>query len=66
MRNCAEGSLAFRSNPGPGLSFTTQYYFGSGAGQVTFNTPSNDTDTSDPNAIDIIVGPGQVQSEVLN
>ena len=49
-------SLAFWSNPGPGLGFITQFYFGGGAGQATFNTPSNDTDTSDPNAIDIIVG----------
>ena len=58
-------SLAFWSNPGPGLGFITQFYFGGGAGQATF-TPSNDTDTSDPSAIDIIVGPGQSQSEVLN
>ena len=43
-------SLAFWSNPGPGLSFIPQFYFGGGAGQATFNTPSNDTDTSDPNA----------------
>lgn len=58
-------SLAFWSNPGPGLSFIPQFYFGGGAGQATF-TGANDTDTSDPNAIDIIVGPGQSQSEVLN
>jgi hypothetical protein len=56
-------SLAFWSNPGPGLSFITQFYFSGGAGQATF-TGANDTDTSDPNAIDIIVGPGQSQSEV--
>jgi len=59
-------SLAFWSNPGPGLSFIPQFFFGGGAGQATFNTLINDTDTSDPNAIDIIVGPGQSQSEVLN
>jgi glucan 1,4-alpha-glucosidase len=58
-------SLAFWSNPGPGLSFIPQFFFGGGAGQATFNG-ANDTDTSDPNAIDIIVGPGQSQSEVLN
>jgi hypothetical protein len=59
-------SKAFWSNPGPGLGFITQFYFGGGTGQAAFDTPSNDTDTSDPNAIDIIVGPGQSQSEVLN
>ena len=58
-------SLAFWSNPGPGLSFIPQFFFGGGAGQATFSG-ANDTDTSDPNAIDIIVGPGQSQSEVLN
>ena len=59
-------SLAFWSNPGPGLGFVTQFFFGGGAGEYAPNVPSRTTDTSAPNAIDIIVGPVQSQSEVLN
>jgi hypothetical protein len=59
-------SLAFWENPGPGLGFITQFFFGGGAGEYDPNVPSKTTDTSAPNAIDIFVGPGQSWSEVLN
>lgn len=37
-------------------SWVGQYYFGGGAGAIAFGTPARDTDTSDPNAIDIMSG----------
>jgi hypothetical protein len=33
---------------------------------VDFGLASKDTDTRDPNAIDIVVGPGQEQSAVMD
>jgi len=47
------------------LGFVKQYRFGGGAGQVDPTLPSRDTDTNDPNAIDIISGTA-VQAQVLN
>jgi glucan 1,4-alpha-glucosidase len=57
--------LAYWQNPGPDFWWITQYRFGGGAG-VWNDTPSHDSDTRDPNAIDIIVGPGQAQADVMN
>ena len=42
------------------------YRFGGGAGEFTDTTPARDTGTADPNAIDVLVGPGQQQSAVLD
>jgi hypothetical protein len=58
--------LAYWQDPGPDFWWITQYRFGGGAGQWTGGTASHDTDTSDANAIDIVVGPGQQQSEVMD
>ena len=48
------------------MEWVTQFRFGGGAGEVDFALPSKDTDTRDPNALDIIVGPGQSQAQVLD
>jgi glucan 1,4-alpha-glucosidase len=56
---------AYWQDPGPDFWWITQYRFGGGAG-VWNDTPSHDSDTRDPNAIDIIVGPGQSQADVMN
>ncbi|MET0684066.1 MAG: PKD domain-containing protein [Solirubrobacteraceae bacterium] len=42
-----------------------QWRFGGGAGEWV-DTPAKDTDTRDPNALDVIVGEGQNQAEVLD
>ncbi len=57
--------LGYWQNPGPDFWWITQYRFGGGAG-VWNDTPSHDSDTTDPNAIDILVGTGQTQSEVMD
>jgi glucan 1,4-alpha-glucosidase len=46
-------------------SFIGQFRFGGGAGDWDAGLPSQDTDTRDPNAVDIISGPA-AQSTVLN
>lgn len=43
-----------------------EWRFGGGAGVLTFDLPSRDTDTRDPNAIDIVVGSGQSQASVMD
>lgn len=55
---------AYWENPGADLWWITEYRFGGGLG-VWENTPDRDTDTRDPNAIDVVVGEGQQQSQVL-
>jgi PKD repeat protein len=52
-------------NPGPDMWWITEYRFGGGAGVWT-DAPNHDSDTRDPNAMDVIVGPGQSQAEVLH
>jgi len=52
-------------NPPPGFEWIKEWRFGGGAGQWE-DTPDHDTDTRDSNAIDIIVGAGQAQAEVMN
>ena len=48
------------------LGFVRDWRFGGGAGEVDFSLPSKDTDTRDPNAIDIVVGAGQTQAQVMD
>src|SRR5215207_7078099 len=54
------------SNPPAGMEWVTQFRFGGGAGELDFDLPSKDTDTRDPNALDVIVGSGQSQEQVLD
>src|SRR3954447_17287692 len=53
------------NNPPAGFSWIKEYRFGGGAG-VWADTPAHDTDTRDPNAIDVIVGCDQRQAQVLD
>ena len=48
------------------MGFVRDWRFGGGAGEVDFGLASKDTDTRDPNAIDIVVGAGQEQSAVMS
>jgi len=54
------------NNPPEGMGWVKEYRFGGGAGQIDFSLDSKDTDTRDPNSIDVIVGDGQSQSAVLD
>ncbi len=54
------------NSPPEGMDWVKQFRFGGGAGEIDFGLASKDTDTRDPNAIDVIVGPGQTQSGVLD
>ena len=54
------------NNPPAGMDWVKQFRFGGGAGEIDFGLASKDTDTRDPNTIDVIVGPGQTQSQVLD
>ncbi|MEO6714228.1 MAG: glycoside hydrolase family 15 protein, partial [Mycobacteriales bacterium] len=59
-------SLAYwQSTVGTGMSWIHDYRFGGGAGEFT-GGPTYDTDTSDPNVLDILVPTGSSQSVVLN
>jgi hypothetical protein len=53
----------WNSNP---YGFVRDWRFGGGAGELDFDLPSKDTDTRDANAIDIIVGAGQDQAQVMD
>jgi hypothetical protein len=53
------------NNPPEGFSWIKEYRFGGGAGVWT-DTASHDSDTRDANAIDVIVGCDQKQSQVLD
>jgi len=59
-------SLEYWTNPPAGMEWVTAFRFGGGAGEIDFGLPSKDTDTRDPNALDVIVGPGQSQEQVLD
>ena len=48
------------------MEWVKQFRFGGGAGEIDFGLASKDTDTRDPNALDVIVGPGQSQTQVLD
>ena len=54
------------NNPPAGMEWVKQFRFGGGAGELDFGLASKDTDTRDPNALDVIVGPGQSQAQVLD
>jgi carbohydrate-binding DOMON domain-containing protein len=56
----------WQSTAGTGMSWVHDYRFGGGAGQWTGENPATDTDTSDPNVLDVLVGPGQSQQSVLD
>nr|WP_274387836.1 family 16 glycoside hydrolase [Salsipaludibacter albus] len=58
-------SLEYWENPPAGMGYINEWRPGGGAGEWD-SSPSHDTDTSDPNALDVIVGPGQDQSVVLD
>ena len=49
--------LAYWQNPGPDFWWITEYRFGGGAGVWT-DAPNHDSDTRDPNALDVIVRDG--------
>jgi PKD repeat protein len=53
------------NNPPEGMSWIKEYRFGGGAG-VWNDTPSHDSDTRDANALDVLVGCGQQQTQVLD
>jgi glucan 1,4-alpha-glucosidase len=59
-------SFAYWNNPPVGMEWVKAFRFGGGAGEIDFALPSKDTDTRDPNALDVIVGPGQSQAQVLD
>jgi hypothetical protein len=59
-------SLDYWTNPPAGMEWVTQFRFGGGAGEIDFGLASKDTDTRDPNALDVIVGSGQSQAQVLD
>ncbi|MBO0842573.1 MAG: glucan 1,4-alpha-glucosidase [Nocardioides sp.] len=54
------------STVGTDQSFVHDYRFGGGAGEWTSANAAKDTDSSDPNVLDILVPPGQSQSTVLD
>ncbi len=56
----------WESTAGTGLSFVREYRFGGGAGEFAGDTAAKDTDTRDPNLLDVVVGPGQTQGAVLD
>ncbi|MDQ1640808.1 MAG: glucoamylase [Actinomycetota bacterium] len=54
------------STVGTGMSWIHDYRFGGGAGEWTGDNAAKDTDTSDPNVLDILVPSGASQSTVLD
>ena len=52
-------------NPPADKPWIKEYRFGGGAGVWT-DAPNHDSDTRDPNALDVIVGAGQTQAGVLD
>jgi carbohydrate-binding DOMON domain-containing protein len=56
----------WNNSPSFGMWWIKEYRFGGGAGEWDGSLASKDTDTRDPNALDVIVGPGQTQSAVLD
>jgi hypothetical protein len=59
-------SFDYWNNPPAGREWVKAFRFGGGAGEFDDSLPSRDTDTRDPNALDVIVGPGQSQGQVLD
>jgi carbohydrate-binding DOMON domain-containing protein len=56
----------WQSTAGTDMSWIHDYRFGGGAGVWTGDTDARDTDTRDPNVIDLLVPSGQSQSTVLD
>jgi hypothetical protein len=56
----------WQSTVGTGMSWIHDYRFGGGAGEWTDANDARDTDTRDPNVIDLLVPSGQPQSSVLD
>jgi glucoamylase len=56
----------WQSTAGTDMSWIHDYRFGGGAGMWTGDTDARDTDTSDPNVIDLLVGAGDSQQSVLD
>ena len=56
----------WQSTAGTGMGWIHDYRFGGGAGVWTGDTDARDTDTSDPNVIDLVVPAGASQSTVLD
>ena len=54
------------ASPGNGMSWIQEYRFGGGAGEFTDGNPARDTDSGDPNVMDILVPAGQAQGAVLD
>ena len=54
------------STVGTGMSWIHDYRFGGGAGEWTGDNAAKDTDTSDPNVLDILTPTGTAQSSVLD
>ena len=57
--------LGYWQNPPAGFGWIQEWRFGGGAGVWT-DAPSHDSDLRDPNSLDVIVGAGQAQTDVLN
>jgi hypothetical protein len=58
--------LDYWLHPPAGMDWITQFRFGGGAGIFDAGLESKDTDTRDANALDVLVGCAQKQSEVLD
>jgi glucan 1,4-alpha-glucosidase len=56
----------WNTSPDFGLWWIKEYRFGGGAGEWDGSLASKDTDTRDPNTLDVIVGADQSQSQVLD
>ena len=52
--------------PDAGLPWVQEYRFGGGAGEFTDQNAARDTDSSDPNLIDVLVPDDASQSAVLD
>ena len=59
-------SFGVWKNPPSGLEFGQKFPLWRWRGRARLRAESKDTDTRDPNALDVIVGPGQSQSSVLD
>ncbi len=53
-------------SPSNGMGWIQEYRFGGGAGEWTNDNAAKDTDTRDPNVLDVLVPAGESQSQVLD
>jgi hypothetical protein len=54
------------ASAGTSMSWITEYRFGGGAGEYTDANAARDTDSADPNVLDILVPAGTEQADVLS